>query len=135
MLTLSEFVKDARLQVIGDLLDAAGSAGSGKIQFYDGTKPVNLGGVSTQNKLCELDLGLPSYTEVAGGVMTMAPTGTSLVLLSGEVTWARLLDRNGAVVGDLDVGGVSSGRDLVFPTDTAQVYQGANMQLNTWTIQ
>lgn len=97
---------NARLDLITAARDAGGAAGD--IEIYNGTRPATGGPVTTL--LATANFAFPSAPPASGGVLTAnAITGNNAVD-TGEATWFREVDSNGAFVADGDVG--TSGSDL-----------------------
>jgi hypothetical protein len=105
-------VRNARLQVLADAVDAG--AGAGKLRIFDGTRPATGEAVTDQTLLIQFTLTKPCASSIADGVLTwdLDPDITAYCeVFSGskEATWARLVDSDGNAVGDGDVGLTGSG--------------------------
>lgn len=106
-LGLATAIRNSRLNVIRDAIDAG--AGAGLLRIYDGTRPAT-GGTAT-TLLAELTLSDPCAPSASGGVLTFsAITADASANATGTATWARIVDSTGAFVTDLSVG--TSGQDL-----------------------
>ncbi len=134
MFSVSVAVENMRAKAVGDWIDRAGVNPASIVRFYDGFRPLDLGVVTTQNLLCELALPNPCYSDVVDGVLTMKPVQGAMVLVTGDISWARVIDADGDIVGDFDVSGVNGTGDLKLPMPEATVYQGATMSLTVWGL-
>lgn len=111
MITLSIPVRNSRLAVIGNALDA-GTAG-GLLRLYAAPRPA-LGEVLTEQALLvELRLPKPSVGSLDGGRLTFASINRALCQRSGTAVWARLLDGDERWVADLDVGVAGGDAEVV----------------------
>lgn len=131
MLIVSTGLKDERAKVVGDRLNQVGANPAPVLRFYSGAKPENLGAITTQVLLCELELPVPCYSVVTNGQLVMNPVPESLIAETGIVAWGRLIDTDGGVQVDFDVTGAGGGGDLEMTTIEAIVYQGATLSLPT----
>lgn len=134
MLTLSTDVMNARVKAVGDWIDRPGVNPGSVIQFYSGTRPGALGEITDQELLCELNFPNPCYSDAVNGELLMNDVPDGQIQLTGDATWARILDADGAIVGDLDVSGKDGVGDLKMPTVLPTVYQGATMRLIAWKL-
>lgn len=100
-------VRNSRLNVVRDALDAG--AGAGLLRIYDGTRPAT-GGTAT-TLLAELTFSDPSAGNASGGVLTFnAITADTSANATGTATWWRGVDSTGAAVVDGNCG--TSGSDM-----------------------
>ncbi|WP_022949511.1 hypothetical protein [Methylohalobius crimeensis] len=90
-------VKTARLTALRDAIDTG--TGTAQLTLYDGTRPA-AGGAAT-NALGVADLGSPAGT-VSGNVLTLALPDSINAAGDGTVTWARITDKDGNWVIDMD---------------------------------
>ena len=100
-LSITTALRNARLQLIVDAIDAGASFG--EITFYSATQPAMGAAVTDQVIGGKLRMSDPCAV-VAAGVLTFS-TMTLLTAVSTDmtVTWARITDSDGNVVADLDV--------------------------------
>lgn len=129
----STAIRNARLQVVADAINAG--AGAGKLRIYNGTRPAT-GGTAT-TLLGELTLNDPATdpATVTGGVLTLDVSPTvqdASADASGTATWARLVDSTNAFVADLDVGGTGSGADIELSSTT--IVAGGTITVTSGTI-
>lgn len=100
-------VRNSRLNVVRDALDAG--AGAGLLRIYDSSRPAT-GGTAT-TLLAELTFSDPSAANASGGVLTFnAITADSSANATGTATWWRGVDSTGAAVVDGNCG--TSGSDM-----------------------
>lgn len=114
MMTLSPLVKNARLAVIANALDAADSPG--RLQLYTAPRPAIGEALTTQTLLVSLLLPQPCTASLANGTLTLAPIPPALCQHSGTAAWARFTDGNGNGVADVDVGLTGSGAEVELST-------------------
>lgn len=110
MITLSIPVKNSRLAVIGNALDAA--VAGGVLRIYSAPRPAIGEELTEQILLVEIRLPKPSILSLDAGKLTFAPIGEALCRRSGKAAWARLADGDGHWVADLDVGLADSGAEV-----------------------
>lgn len=110
-LGLSSTIRNARLNVIRDAIDAGPAAGF--LRVYDGVRPVTGGAATTL--LAELTFSDPSAANASGGVLTFsAITADTSANATGTATWCRIVDSTGAFVTDGSVG--TSNADYILNT-------------------
>lgn len=110
--------RNARLNVIRDLIDAG--AGAGFLRVYDGARPATGGAATTL--LAELTFSDPCAPAASGGVLTFsAITADASANASGTATWGRIVDSTGAFVADCSVGTAGADYNLSTVTITAGV--------------
>ncbi|MEF3062487.1 hypothetical protein V4C85_21760 [Ralstonia solanacearum] len=107
IITLSVPVRNSRLAVIGQALDA-GAAG-GLLRLYSAPRPDIGQALTEQVLLAEVRLPQPCTGSLEGGRLVFAPIGQALCQRSGIAAWARLSDSDGRWVANLDVGLPDSG--------------------------
>ena len=125
MLTLSIPVRNSRLAVLGQALDAA--IDGGLLRLYTAPRPAIGELLSAQVLLVEIRLPKPSVGSLVGGVLTFAPIGPALCRRSGVAAWARLCDGNEHWVADLDVGLAGSGAEVEL--STLQLFAGGALEV------
>lgn len=109
-LGINQTVRESRLQIIIDALDAGAS--NGYIQFYDGTQPATGGAVTTLLATC--DLSDPCGT-ISNGQLTFNPIlDDSSVDATGTITWCRFYDSDGNFIMDADCGNSASSAVVKF---------------------
>ena len=80
-----------------------GTGAHAHVQIYGGTRPANASDAPGTPLLVAIPLANPAGA-VAGGVLTLAPHDTGLIMETGAPTWARVVNRNGATVCDMNAG-------------------------------
>ena len=126
--TLSDELRNARLQAVVDTLD--GGAGAGYIEFYDGVRPAT-GGTAT-TLLSTHTLSTPSGT-VLDQVLTFNAINDDISAdAAGSATWARFYSGGGVFQMDASCGLTGSGADFIFDDDAILV--GALIHVDAGTI-
>lgn len=123
-------VRNSLLDLIADLIDGGGSAGT--LNFYDGVQPVTGGTVT--NLLCTVPLAYPCTSDAAA-FASLSLTAPAAVLPSsaGTTTWARLKAANGYLVADLSVGASGSGADITVGSTALTTSTALDVQSITLT--
>lgn len=125
-------LRNARLNVVRDAIDAGAAAGTLKI--YAGTRPVTGAAVTTQTLLATCTFGDPSAADAAAGVLTFnAITGANAVA-DGTATWARAADSDGTFVMDMDVGVDEVGATETILLNTVNLVTGGPVSVNSGTL-
>jgi len=114
MITLAVPIKNARLAVLANALDAADSGGV--LRLYTGLRPGVGEALTTQTLLVSLLLPQPCTASLANGTLTLAPIPAALCQHSGTAVWARFTDGEGNGVADGDVGLTGSGAEVELST-------------------
>ncbi|RYU57041.1 hypothetical protein EWI61_13755 [Methylolobus aquaticus] len=114
MITISTALNEYRLQGVMAFL-AQGSEGA-RAEVYDGVRPV-LGGAPLGKLLVAIILADPVGT-VAEGVLTLTPTAEVMITATGQATWARTVNGEGAVAWDCDVSELNGTGELRLPSTT-----------------
>jgi hypothetical protein len=94
----------------------AGGAENARANLYDGVRPT-LGGAPTGNLLVSIVLMEPIGT-VANGLLTLTPTDEVMIATTGQATWARIVNGNGALAWDCDVSDLNGSGELRLPSTT-----------------
>lgn len=112
-------------------------AGSGcRWKFYNGTKPSNLGAVTTQTLLATLTHGSTLGT-ASGGAISIDVAGQSNTAASnvnGTPTWARLETSGGVAVMDADCRVPADAADSTKITVSAAVVAGTAFTMAASTL-
>jgi hypothetical protein len=114
VIAISPGLNEYRLQGVMAFL-AQGSEGA-RAEFYDGVRPA-LGGAPLGQLLVAIALSEPIGT-VAEGVLTLTPTAEVMITATGQATWARLVNGEGAVAWDCDVSDLTGTGELRLPSTT-----------------
>ena len=105
-------LRNARLNLVRDYIDAAATAGV--IKIYSGTRPASSGGALSGNTLLASGtFSDPSAPNAAAGVLTFSAITYGNAVATNTATWARIEDGDGLFVSDADVGAVGSGADII----------------------
>lgn len=129
MAGLNETIRNARLNVIRDAIDAGGSAGV--LEIYSGSRPAT-GGTAT-TLLGTLTFSTPSAPDASGGELTFnSITEDSSANASGTASWARITDGNGTFVMDMNVGESGSGAQIILNTVT--IVEGGPIRVTSGSI-
>lgn len=105
-----ETLRNSRLDLIRDAIDAGAAAGTVKV--YTGTKPATGGALSGNTLLTTGTFGDPSAPAATGGVLTFNAISYTTAQADGTATWGRVEDSDGNFVADMTVGGAGSGEDI-----------------------
>lgn len=119
MIALMPAVMDARSAAMRDRIDAG--TGTSAILIYSGLRPETTGNPTTGTMLVQVDLPYPCGA-VAGGELQLDTPAWVNVLATGDCAWARVVDRDGTAILDMDVGLTGSGADM--EVNTLTVYAG-----------
>ena len=126
--SLSNEIRNARLQVVVDTLD--GGAGAGYIEFYDGVRPETGGAVTT---LLSTHLLSGPCGVVLDQVLTFNTIEDDISAdAAANATWARFYDGDGAFQMDADCGIEGSGADFIF--DDVAILLGGLIRVTAGSI-
>ena len=114
MIAISTALNEYRLQGVIAFL-AQGSEGA-RAEIYDGVRP-GLGESPAGTRLVTIILADPIGT-VAEGVLTLTPTAEVMITATGQATWARIVNGEGAVAWDCDVSDLNGTGELRLPSTT-----------------
>ena len=122
-------LRDSRLQIISDAIDAGATGGTLKI--YDGVRPATGGAVTTL--LATLTFDVTSASTITAGVLTFDTiTDDSSADATGTASWARCADSDTTFVCDLSVGATGSGEDIEL--DSVSIVAGTTVSVTSGTI-
>lgn len=125
-LAVTVSAKTARLTALRDAIDSG--AGTAQLILYDGARPA-AGGAAT-NALGVADLGSPAGT-VSGNVLTLALPDSINAAADGTVTWARITDKDGNWIIDMDAADDPNADLSISP---ASVFTGGLINFTTKTL-
>ena len=132
MIHYSNAVRTARVAAIAAAIDA-GTGPNASLTIYTGPRPDSVAAaISTQAAIVVLPFPVPSAASMTGGILTLAPLPETMATGDGSPVWARITDRDGHSVADLDVGPPDSGADIILPADN--IYRGATIAITGATI-
>jgi hypothetical protein len=123
VIAISTELNEYRLN--GVIAFLAGGAENARANLYDGVRPT-LGGAPTGNLLVSIVLMEPVGT-VANGLLTLTPTDEVMIGNTGQATWARIVNGNGALAWDCDVSDLNGSGELRLPSTT--LYAGGYTRL------
>ena len=115
---LSTTIKNARVQVLSDAIDAQDAV----------LRLLN----AAQETVCELAFASYSAEDISSGTLTFNDLPESLVLLNDTVANAVIVDTEDAVLVTLTVGDLDSSADLKLPSLT--LIQGGLLRVSGWTV-
>ncbi len=101
MIGETDAFKAAAMQ--GRLAFLDSGAGAASMLIYGTTRPAT-GAAAGSSPLAVINLSEPAGTISAAGVLTLIVPRDGLILISGTPTWARMLNGNGDIAFDADVG-------------------------------
>ena len=130
MMIVAEVVRDARLQVVADAIDAAGSAG--RLRFYPSPRVGSPELSPGTALLLDARFQRPASPGAEGGALVFAPLDEAVVIADGVAAWARITDSAGAGIIDLDVGLTGSGQDVEL--DSVNLVAGATVRINVASL-
>ena len=125
MIQISNDLNNYRLQGVITFL-ALGIEQS-RAHLYAGPRP-SFGAPPQGPLLASIVLDEPLGT-VADGVLEITPTNEALILTTGEVTWARIVNGMGALAWDCDASDLNGTAELRLPTTT--LYAGGYTRILT----
>lgn len=115
---------DYRLQGTIDFLNLGPN--KAKLELYGATKPTAVTDPAGTPLLAYIELTDP-VGSISGNVVSLTQFEDGLVLVTGVVTWARLLNGNGDVAQDMDASDTSGSGDVQL--ETTQLYAGGVARL------
>ncbi|SDD23141.1 hypothetical protein [Aquimonas voraii] len=125
MIQISDELNAYRLQGVITFL-ALGTE-QARAHVYAGPRP-GFGEAPQGPLLASIVLAEPLGT-VVDGVLEVAPTNEALILTTGEATWARIVNGNGALGWDCDASDLEGMGELRLPTTT--LYAGGYTRILT----
>jgi hypothetical protein len=106
-------LRNARLNLVRDAIDADLPTNPGTVKIYDGTRPATGAAITDQVLLTTGTFSDPSAPNAAAGVLTFSAITYGDAVADGTATWARVADGSGAFVADGSVGTAGSGADFI----------------------
>lgn len=93
----------AQLRALADFIDIG--SGNASFVYYESAKPEStLVPADDMTKLATLTLPKPCFNQLNEDSIELKSTNDALALKSGTVVWARLLNADGEVVADFEMG-------------------------------
>ena len=93
----------AQLRALADFIDIG--SGNASFVYYESAKPEStLVPADDMTKLATLTLPKPCFNRLNEDSIELKSTNDALALKSGTVVWARLLNADGEVVADFEMG-------------------------------
>lgn len=129
-MSLNETIRNARLALIRDAIDAG--SGPGLLRIYDGTRPASGAAITTETLLAELAFADPCASAPSAGVLTFSTIAAVNAAASGTAAWARLLDSDATFVADVDVSAVGGGGQLTL--STTSISAGLEVEIESGSI-
>lgn len=114
MIAISSELNEFRLNAVIAFL--SGGAENARAEIYDGVRPA-LGGTPAGNLLASIVLMEPMGI-VANGLLSVATTNEVMIGNTGQATWARIVNGNGALAWDCDVSDLNGTGELRLPSTT-----------------
>ncbi len=114
MIEISPELNEYRLN--GVMAFLAGGAENAQARIYDGVRPA-LGETPMGTLLAAIVLMEPLGT-LADGLLTITPTDEVMIVNTGQATWARVVNGNGALGWDCDVSDLNGTGELRLPSTT-----------------
>ena len=114
MIAISSELNEFRLNAVIGFL--SGGAENARAEIYDGVRPAR-GGTPAGNVLASIVLMTPLAT-VAHGLLSVATTNEVMIGNTGQATWARIVNGNGALAWDCDVSDLNGTGELRLPSTT-----------------
>ena len=125
MIQISDELNAYRLQ--GVITFLALGTDQARAHVYAGPRP-GFGEAPQGPLLASIVLAEPLGT-IVDGVLEVAPTNEALILTTGEATWARIVNGNGALAWDCDASELDGVGELRLPTTT--LYAGGYTRILT----
>jgi hypothetical protein len=125
MIQISDELNAYRLQGVITFLSLGTE--QARAHVYAGPRP-GFGEAPQGPLLASIVLAEPLGT-VVDGVLEVAPTNEALILTTGEATWARIVNGNGALGWDCDASDLEGMGELRLPTTT--LYAGGYTRILT----
>ena len=123
-ITITQAHNEARLEATRAFLDTG--TGRARVRLYGGTRPSSVTADPGTPLIAEIPLQKPCGS-VAGGVLTLVQHEDGLIMHTGVVTWARVVNGNGDTAFDCDAGeGVGPWEIQLAQT---QLYAGGSARL------
>jgi len=105
-------LRNSRLDLVRDAIDADSPTNAGTVKIYSGTRPATAAAITDQVLLSTGTFSDPSAANASAGVLTFSTITYTNAVADGTATWARIEDGAGTFVADADVGVTGSGADI-----------------------
>jgi len=130
VLTLTDAIRNTRVQAITQAFDAG--AGAGTIQIRSGTRPATPTTTATGTLLATVTLVDPAFGSATAGVATIADPAGVTAAATGTASWFRGFDSTGAAVCDGSVTATGGGGDLTLASTS--VVSGTTVDITGGTF-
>lgn len=124
---LADGIRNARLNVIRDGIDAGGSAGT--LDIYSAPRPSKGAATTDQVLLATVTFDYPCAPDAGAGELVFSVMSSGVGLGTAEATWARIRASGGAFVADASVGAMGSSAEVIL-SDTA-IVTGAPVEVQS----
>lgn len=120
---------EARLSATLAQLDAG--AGNAAIQVFGGTRPAGISDTPGNPMLVEIELTKPAGA-ITSNMLTLSQDADGLIVATGQATWARFVNGDGAVVMDADCSDMAGSAEVRLVS--TQLYAGGDARLASAVI-
>jgi hypothetical protein len=128
---LSTASQNKAADAIVDSIDTGTGTTGGTIKIYKNAAPLNANtAADSGNLLVTLTFSSTAFNSASSGQAAAYAITNGTAVATGTATWARILDRDGATIMDVDVG--ESGTTLVL--DTASIITDATVSCTSGTL-
>jgi hypothetical protein len=137
-LTVTNTLRKAWLDSLKTAIETDnGTSRKGKLKIYSGVKPDDLGALSGNDLLADIEFNYPCSTvDLATGVLTFLTSPDALeddaAPNSGNAAWARIVDSADSVIADCVVSDMGGSGDIKL--NSVGIVQGGIVRLNSATI-
>lgn len=111
---ISDSLIDVHLNAVAAAIDAA--SGPGKLRLYTGSMPAKGAAITTQTLIAECLFATNCAASIFAGTLTFNPLAAGLIVATGTIVWARILDGDDGFVMDMDVGDSGSSAAIKLST-------------------
>lgn len=127
-MTIGLTIKHANARHNGSIADLDSGTGNAAVQIYGATRPATSNDVPGSAMLVQINLTKPCGT-VADGLLMLTQLEDGLIVETGEPTWARFVDGDGATCFDCDAGAGAGAWEVQLPLSQATLYAGGDARI------
>lgn len=109
---IGESIDSRTAAMTGRLAFLQNGVGVARLRIYGNTRPLAVTDAPGADPLVEITLATPPGS-VANGELTLAAAAPGDVLQSGDASWVRVVNGDGATAFDMDAGGKTSGKECI----------------------